>query len=237
MPEMARKMADILALREMLRLGLTAPDIRAILPPLRQLRAAEKELEARSIQILEEERKALLAAEPGARPPAGSGARMRRANAAFQERQEAAWEAVARAVGDEKADGLRRLAGSGPLPGPDAPGVGPRQPLAPPGAPRPLQPRRPLQAPGPGQPAQPPPPDQLEAPDQPHPVSLQDPAPQPPAESAPLPRPSQGFRPPRAGAPGRSPSLPFPPGQPMGPRLSLQELIDLLEQKLAAMRR
>ena len=79
-PEMAKKMRAIMGLREMWQLRLTARDIAAILPPLRELAQAEKSLQARSEQLLEDERKALLSADPEGNPPDGSGELMLREN-------------------------------------------------------------------------------------------------------------------------------------------------------------
>ena len=78
-PEMAKKMASIMALRDINAAGMTSRDIGAALPVLRNMRETEKELENRSNQILDEEKKALLAAQPGSPPPPDSGQRLQQA--------------------------------------------------------------------------------------------------------------------------------------------------------------
>ena len=132
MPEMAKKMVAIMALREILELRLTAKDISASIPHLRELRDAEKALQTKSEQILEEEKRALLAAGPDTSPPPPVGDKMQQAAERFRDQQARAWDSVANAIGREKAGGLRGLTepGGGLQPGqyppPGNPGGGQR---------------------------------------------------------------------------------------------------------------
>jgi hypothetical protein len=121
-PEMGKKTMEIMALREMLRIRLTAKDIAASLPPLHELREAEKTLQSRSDRILEEEKRALLAASPDEAPPLESGDKMRQAIETYGNIQEKTWSTITRSIGPEKANGLRRLLGMGGVPMQGLPG-------------------------------------------------------------------------------------------------------------------
>jgi len=144
MPEMAKKTAAIMALRQIHQLRFTADDIKAALPILKQMRDAEKTLESQSNEALDEEKKALLAARPDEPAPPGSGDKMEAAHRKFGEAHQKGWEALHRAIGDEKAGGLQGILGGGmmgPQGFPPGAGFGPGGP----GGPQPGQPR-----PGPG---------------------------------------------------------------------------------------
>jgi hypothetical protein len=233
MPELAKKMASIMALREMLDMRLTPQLISKALPSLKELREAEKALQSRSEQIIEEEKKALLAASPDDPLPMGSGEKLQKENAAFRTKQEGIWEGVSKSLGEDRVNRLRMLIGQGP-----------NRPFFPPGGPQP--PRGGLDAPPP--PAEeeldneqaPPPPDhflpvalsgaRLAAQDAPLRPQGQDPF--APRRGTGQGRGGQGQPPFFPGGPGMGPMMPF--GQ---PSLTLADLIDLMEQKLAAMKR
>jgi hypothetical protein len=130
-PELAKKMRAIMALREMLAMRLTARNIGVALPILKDIRDAEKTLQSRSEQMLEEERKALLAADPDDPLPPGAGERMQQEIERFHDRQQQAWAELERAIGQEKTNGLRRLLGQGGFP----PNTGGLRPMLPGGLP------------------------------------------------------------------------------------------------------
>ncbi len=112
-PELAKKMRSIMALRAMWQLRLNAKDIAAILPPLKELAQAEKNLQVRSEQLLEDERKALLAADPEGDPPDGPGDLMQRENDLYRIKADDTWRAIDRSLGKNKTNGLRGLVGMG----------------------------------------------------------------------------------------------------------------------------
>jgi hypothetical protein len=293
MPEMAKKTNQIMVLRRLLDMGLTAKDIAAALPPLKELRDAEKALQSRMEQVLDEEKRALLAADPGSQPQVDNGEKMRQVSERFHEVQNRTWEQLNRTIGPEKTQGLRELVGQGGF-GPGAgfgggfgqgggfggPGFGPGgggggfggrggggggfgpRPGGPPNGGPGIPPGGPDRELDPGS-------IEVEIATQTIPPSPVAPAAVPGEAGAVLPpaqvqgegpavaqatRPGgQGggrgrgqFRP-APGAPGVPPGQQGPfaqgqpgqPGQPMffGPRVTLAELVDLLEQKLAAMRR
>ena len=269
-PELAKKMAAIAALREIHNLRISAAEIGKALPLLKELREAEKTLEAQAGEALEQEKRALLAARPDTQVPPASAERLRAANERYHQQSQRIWESLHKEVGPHIAGGLHRILsggmGFGPMFGPGmqppagfggGPGFGPggvRPGVTPPGGDdRPGTPGQP----GPGELGPPPGP------------GFQ---PGAPGRFAPQPPPGQGRPggrgvgqvPQRPGAPGQpgrgqnqdprfsgpggtpGPGRPMMPGpgggmgwQPFSPapRISLAELIDLLEQKRAAMGR
>lgn len=232
-PELARKVEKILALRRIASLGLNRRDIEAALPILKRMAAAEQTLQDQAGRILDEEYRALLAADAASLPPAESGPRLGQLLARYNEQQAAQWGALAQSIGPQKAQGLRMMVegpgpGFGMMPGmmpavPGQPGMWPAGPPPGPGAP------------GPGAPGQNPPP------------SMQ---PGPPPDGAGPYQPQFGpngpgnqfggfQRPGRPGPPNMQmqPGGPFPGQLPMfGVHIGLQELVDLLQAKLGAMK-
>jgi hypothetical protein len=138
MPEMAKKTAAIMALRMIHQQRFSTDDLKAALPILKQIRDAEKALEAQSNEALDEEKRALLAARPDSPPPPGAGEKMEAAHRKFAESHQRGWESLHRAIGDEKAGLLQGFVGQGPGmmdpfggpmgPGPGGPGLQPGQP-------------------------------------------------------------------------------------------------------------
>jgi hypothetical protein len=112
-PELARKTTTIMALRRIQQLGLTTKDIQAALPVLKDLQAAQKSLESETSSALDDERRALLAAKPGAALPASSSEKLQKATETYREKQRSSWEALGKAIGNEKANGLRGLISDG----------------------------------------------------------------------------------------------------------------------------
>ena len=221
-PELARKVNKILALRHIVSLGLARRDIENALPILKRMSGAEQVLQEQAGQILDEEYRALLTADAASLPPAESGPRLGQLVARYSQQQQAQWQALERAIGPQKARGLRMLV-EGPTPAFGPMGPAPGREGLPPGAP-PLRPegaaRGPQGGPGfgpggiPGNPGQP-----FDGPGGP----LQGP---PPGGGGPFPPRQMQMR----------PGEPFA-GFPMfGAHISLADLVDLLQAKLAAMK-
>ena len=257
-PELAKKMAAIAALREIQNLRMTGRDITTVVPLLKELREAEKTLEARAGEVLEQERRALLAAGPETQVPPTSGERLREANDQYRAQSQRVWQSIFQKAGPHIGSGLQRLlqgnmfppmgpgpgipggfgGGQGFGPGPGAPG------FPPPGADVPHgQPGRPGQGevgPPPGFPPQPGQPGGF---GQNRPRGQGRPGGQDPFRNVPGAPTGQGVNPPTPGqgppgAPGFGRPAPMTGAGPMmgGARISLAELIELLEQKRAAMR-
>lgn len=110
-PEMARKTASLMALRSIVQLGLTRAEIESALPVLKRLQESAKILQDESDRAMEEERAALLAAKPGEVPSSTTSARLREASSRSREEQQKGWDELAKAIGAQKATGLRRLLG------------------------------------------------------------------------------------------------------------------------------
>lgn len=251
-PELAKKMRSIMALREMLGMRLTSRNISAALPILKELRDAEKTMQSRAEQLLEEERKALLAAEPDEPPPPGAGEKMQMEMQRYHDKQMRAWENLVQAIGPEKTIGIRRLLGQGGLP----PNIGGgNDPFG-----QPVQQGQPGFAPLPGQPVRPAPglppdPNGLPTAEAPPVLALEAYGAVPEAPNEFGQQPPPGVQPGNPGQPGQPPrpfnrpnarNLPQPgAGGPFAenrpffqsPRLTLVELVELMEQKLAATRR
>ncbi|MCX6358673.1 MAG: hypothetical protein NT029_02610 [Armatimonadetes bacterium] len=112
-PTLAAKTAQVMALRRIVGLKLTRADIAAALPQVKALRAAEKALESTAEKALDEEKKALLAAGPNSAAPRGGGRTMREAADTLRAKHEETWNALAEAIGPAKARGLQQLVGGG----------------------------------------------------------------------------------------------------------------------------
>ena len=233
---MAKLTAEIMALRTLLDAGFTLKDVEASLGVLREMSASEQKLKSASEEALQAEKRALLAAGPESELPRRAGSALDEAARTHGEQMRRLAERLKDQIGERKAGILLGLIGMTPQPlgpgmgmGPGFPG-GPNMPAQPgfgtPGAP-------PL---GPG-------------PFGGHPGGPQDPMAPPQGAGRP-----QGPMPPGApdrqfGGPG--PIQPGVPGQPWpgfhgapaapalfgGPRLTLKELTELMEQKLSAMRK
>lgn len=232
MPELGKKVAINMALREMLDMGLTARHISAALPALKELLAAEKALKTQAEQLLAAEMQALLKARPDDPMPEEVGEKMQKLMESHHTRQERIWAALGKTIGENRMNRLRGLIGqAGAPPVPQRPGAFPGRPFGGGGVEPGIQP-----------------------PDEDDSSTLNAPLPpnvgRPPdhrrndvqfVAQQPNPRPQR-----QRGSPSLPlPQPPFMPGGPMRPGwmhfgqppLTLAELIDLLEQKLAAMRR
>lgn len=257
MPSLARKMTEIMALHEIVGMGLTAADISSILPPLRELRDAQKALESRMTQILDEHKRALLSAQPDANPPHDPAPDMRAASQRYAEAVGKTGEALSRAIGPERAQHLLTLILGGPQQtGPMMPAP---VPSFQPGQPNPywLSAPTPPGTPPPGQFA--PQPGGTLPPNVPVPPARASQRARRAARQSVVPGAGQnsGFAPVLPGRPGMPPMQPGQPGMMPGPnpfpqlaptgppfgmpgaqmRLTISELVDLLEQKLAAMKK
>ena len=130
-PTLAAKTAQLMALRRIVGLKLTRDEISAALPHIKALRAAEKAMESAAERALDDEKKALLAAGPNTTAPRGGGLKMREAADTLSARHDETWKALAEAVGPAKARGLQQLVGGGGVGGfqmqpgmPGMPGMG-----------------------------------------------------------------------------------------------------------------
>jgi hypothetical protein len=255
-PVLGKLTVRIMALREIHEAGFTAKDVAATTPILKEMRESEKALQTKSEAILEQEAKALLAAGAEDDPPKSSGPAMEEAGKAHQQKMARAWERLTDSIGERKVGCLHRLLGVG--------GPMPMMPMGMPGQPGmhgPANPRggRPgVPGAGPGGPAGPPqerfgPGDGAGPGPGLGPLFLgEDTQFMPPPEQGqagpPLMqrgrRAGQGPGTPQGGQPGMFPGQGpgfvmgnMPMMQPIGPRLTLAELAELMEQKLAAMRK
>jgi len=248
-PELAHKTAEVLALRRIVRMRLTAQQTASALDALRALQRAEKAARSQAEKALDDERRALLSATGDPPPASNSAQRMREVGDALRNAREAAARALDEAIGPENGRALLSL-------------VQGSMPMMPTGTARP---RMGVPPGGPGQPGQPPFPGNVGAP----PGGPQPPAGpgmQPGQPSPPAPQPGQppapgrrlgelgaGRRPRdgRAGGP-MGPMFPGAPGQPGGflmppspfvfqgalapGALPLDALVELLEKRVAALR-
>lgn len=154
-PPLGRKLQEVVALRTLLALHLTAQDIDFLLPKLRALKQAEQTLQLHVEQDIDTERQALLADGPNAAAPPDSSAKIAGELALYQQRRDLIWTDVTNRLGSEKSEGLRRLAGLADPPalGPPKPGPRPvpeevpgRRPTPHPSGPPALEPHLPLSA-------------------------------------------------------------------------------------------
>lgn len=239
---MGKLTVEIMALRQMLDAGFTAKDVETSLAVLREMAASERALKDASEAALQSEKAALLKAGPDTDIPHASGPALEEAARKHGEKVRALTERLREAIGERKAGCLLNMLGM--MPGPIVPPFAPGMPGMGPGTP--LDPRGGMQGPGPGR-----------APRQGQGSPGGPGRPNEPTLGAP----SQGFGmpgiPQGPGTPGFIPQGPQGPGigwgpqpgmgmpwavappsivQMMGPRLTIAELVDLLEQKLAAMK-
>lgn len=114
-PELSKKMNRIMALREIVRVGLTRQDIQAALPTLKSLRDAEKAMRSASEKVLDEEEKALFAAEPANVPKEDSGKKIRAELEKYRKTEGDAWRTIEGEIGRQKTLSLRMLLGSYPF--------------------------------------------------------------------------------------------------------------------------
>jgi hypothetical protein len=114
-PEMSKKTREIALLRRMLDLKLTARDIERALPLLRELKDVGKEVPAKPDQALDEELQRLLRAKPGDPMPPSSAEALRDAASGFRTRRLAIWDKMEKAIGKEKSAGIRSMLRSEPL--------------------------------------------------------------------------------------------------------------------------
>ncbi len=238
-PVLGKLTMEIMALRQIHDGRFTSADIAAALKALKEMNVSEKALHERTEATLKEERSALLAAGPDTETlPRGVG-EMNDAAQAHRAKVDRLWNGLIEAIGEKKVDRLQSLLGhGGPMGGPGMmPGGGDRPPMGGPGMMPGGGDRPPMGEPGMRLGG-----GSLEW----HEDLVQDPLSGPGnpgfAQGGAVP-PLQGpGRPPMQG-PGRMQQRPFPGMgarlgvMQFGPRITLAELIDLLEQKLAAMRK
>ncbi len=265
-PEMAAKSVQVMALRDLHANRFSAKDVAAALPVLREMHEAEQTLQEKSLQALEREKQALLAAGPDDDPPAGSAEALREAAEAHRVKIERLYAKLGEAIGEPKAGIIRRLLGGAMWPPNMLPGGGPGFPGQPGMGMGPGMPQGPGMGMGPGigPNGRGPAPEDEVGPGDAHEFpmmgeqgvrfdaepSFQGPqgpqGPPPPGPQGPPRGNMQGPGGPvgpggpalRQGPfPGMGGMMGMPPMMGIGPRLSLPELIELLEQKQAAMKK
>jgi hypothetical protein len=195
-PEQIKKQTANRVLREMVTLKLSVGDLAAARPLLRDLLDLETAYHGQVEAALDQEKAALLAAGPNDSSVPDGTEKTQQMMRAYQDKQDKTWEAVSKAIGADKGNGLRSLAGQGGY-APTSFPVGPAG--SPGGSPGGLQLRP-------------------EGPDG-------RPTPIPNGTSVPLPQ--------RNRTPGVMPGMAFL----MRPHVTLAELVDLVDQKLAAMKK
>jgi hypothetical protein len=255
MPALSKKTSAILALREIRMRRFTTGNLETAIKYLRALRDAEKTLQTRSEQILEEERRALLALQADDPLPPDSGPKLEMEMERYRRQEDQIWSELEKSLDRPKTDGLRMLLGRlmppmFPQGGNSLPGPGGHVPGAP-GA----RPERGQPFPGiePGRGAPPPP--RPGTPGGEGGAEAVDPAEATGAAPVLAALPQQPPMPPRA-QPGGPIGGALRPGQPLdtgqmpmrimdraffgglpGGIWSLDDLIKLLEEKLTAMKR
>lgn len=241
-PVLGKLTLEIMALRQVQEAAFTAKDVETTVNVLREMAASERQLQEKAEQALRAEAKTLLAAGPGEDPPRTSVGVMGEATQEHMRRIEALMGRLTEAIGERKAETVRRLLGMVPPllgpgmpPGPGgfAPGPGPQPPRGgEPGAPQHFDHHQPQRG---GEPGVPPPfgPVQPPQPGGPGKRGGRGPGVGPgmPWGGGPL---EQG--PGAAGMPGMGPQG-MDIMQLVGPRMSLTELLDLMERKLSAMKK
>ncbi len=267
-PSLSKKMKEIHSLRAINGIKLTRKEIETILPPLKNLRNAEKTAQTQSEKAMEEEKQGLLEALPDDPDPINSLPSVQIELDRYRQTEQKTWREIEKAIGGHKTNQLKMLLGHFPM---EYNGVSPywntpvpATPINPTKVPRPLRPGvpgSPSTTPIPSQPAKPATPaipGAPIAPTQPLPeegtseifVILQDPniplaAPtgDAPTTIAPAQTPAQAPAPAGSGfggkafagqvAPNAFPTAMWLPSV----HINLGELIDLLEQKLNAMKK
>ncbi|HLJ53842.1 MAG TPA: hypothetical protein VKT77_02330 [Chthonomonadaceae bacterium] len=108
-PEMAKKTREIVLLRRILELKLTARDIEEALPLLKELKNVDKVTPVKPEQALEDEYERLLRAKPGDPLPSSSAEALRDAASGYRARKQAIWDRMAEKIGKEKAAGIHGM--------------------------------------------------------------------------------------------------------------------------------
>lgn len=120
MPEIAQKTLQIAILRELNELRMNEKEVEVTLNALKQIRDNDKALQTTVMQILDEEKKALLSARPDAPVQHNAGERMQQASEQLREKQDAVWRGLAQAIGGNRLNAIRDMLGQGggnPFPG------------------------------------------------------------------------------------------------------------------------
>ena len=128
-PEMARRVDAIRVLQKIVQMRLGKKEISAALPSLRALLAAERTAQAQAVEALEQEKRALLAAESPEDMPEPPADKLRQQAQKLRAEQMKCWGELARNLGQPRAAQLQQLvdphrfAPQWPA-GPGSPGVG-----------------------------------------------------------------------------------------------------------------
>jgi hypothetical protein len=108
-PEMAKKTREIALLRQMLALRLTARDYERAIPLLKELKEQDTVVPVKPEQAVDEEIQALLRARPGDPMPPSSADALRDAAKGSRSHKQEVWEKMAQEIGREKANGIRGM--------------------------------------------------------------------------------------------------------------------------------
>lgn len=108
-PEMARRVDAIRVLQKLVQMRMGRKEITAALPPLHALLDAERAAQARSVEALEQQRKALLAAETPDDIPAPPTEKLRQQAQELREEQQKRWAEIAKALGGQRAAELQQM--------------------------------------------------------------------------------------------------------------------------------
>lgn len=216
--DIGKRLAQVGALRSIVPLRLTVQNIKAAVPILKKIETAENALAVGANKAVDDEFHALLSAKPESMP-ASRTPQLRTLLQQYNNQRQSAWAELTKAIGAAKAVGLRRLVEPGMMMGIE-PGMG--------GGPQPGVPEEPDRAGGPsGQPSKD---GEAQPPDDPQ-GDQPEPGMQP-----------NGARARQHGQPNDSRSRfggqrPFMMGfGGFQPRISITDLIDLLEKRAAAMK-
>ncbi|MCL5283717.1 MAG: hypothetical protein M1330_03265 [Armatimonadetes bacterium] len=117
-PNLPQKLAPVIALRQIVQSGLTKKDIADALPILKQLAADKKELETAVDSAISQEKQHLLSSSGDDSLPAVESSALRTALNRFHRQQQDLWNRLNDRIGDTKAHVLQSLVSpvSGPMP-------------------------------------------------------------------------------------------------------------------------
>jgi hypothetical protein len=123
-PSLSKKTKEIFALRELHAHKFTAEQIRSVLPALKNLLNAEKTAQAAAEKALDEERNALLKADPDEPAPLNSAPQVQIEMDRYRQVSEKTWFEARKAIGDQKCSVLQSLIGRATFSGMSGGGFG-----------------------------------------------------------------------------------------------------------------
>jgi hypothetical protein len=111
MPEFSKRTNRILALRLILRAGIARKDIEAVLPAIRRLRDSEKAMHAAAEKLLDDQERVLLAADPANVPPDDVSAELRSELDKYHKAEQECQASIVASIGRQKEGTFAVLAG------------------------------------------------------------------------------------------------------------------------------